>query len=149
MDPSLAEAFVDNGRATISWLESTTELRFTLLPSYPDYHPENPGGKPDGGRSLDPGLFSYASLGPWQDKVARSRRSAHLKITDTTLGGGTGFLDEAEMQRRVDNDLRGCGNALVGSADQGPARRRRRARARGRRPRISSSRMGGSREFDW
>ena len=114
MDPSLAEAFVDNGRDTVEWLETVTELSFTLLPSYPDYHPENPGGKPDGGRSLDPGLFSYASLGPWQDKVARSRRSAHLKITDTTLGGGTGFLDESEMQRRIDNDLRGCGNALVG-----------------------------------
>lgn len=114
MDPALAEAFVDNGRATIEWLETVTELRFTLLPSYPDYHPENPGGKPGGGRSLDPGLFSYASLGPWRDKVARSRRSAHLTITDTTLGGGTGFLDEAELQRRVDNDLRGCGNALVG-----------------------------------
>ena len=114
MDPALAEAFVDNGRATIEWLESVTDLRFTLLPSYPDYHPENPGGKPGGGRSLDPGLFSYASLGPWQDRVARSRRSAHLKITDTTLGGGTGFLDDAEMQRRIDNDLRGCGNALVG-----------------------------------
>lgn len=114
MDPAMAEAFVDNSRATVQWLEDTTELRFTLLPNYPDYHPENPGGKPNGGRSLDPGLFSYASLGPWADKVARSKRSAHLKITDTTLGGGTGYLDEAELQRRIDNDLRGCGNALVG-----------------------------------
>ena len=114
MDPTLAEAFVDQARPTIAWLEEVTDLRFTLLPSYPDYHPENPGGKPGGGRSLDPGLFSYASLGPWADKVARSKRSAHLKITDTTLGGGTGYLDEAELQRRIDNDLRGCGNALVG-----------------------------------
>lgn len=114
MDPTMAETFVDNGRATIQWLEDTTASSFTILPSYPDYHPENPGGKPDGGRSLDPGLFSYASLGAWQDKVARSRRSAHLKITDTTLGGGTGYLSEEEMQRRIDGDLRGCGNALVG-----------------------------------
>lgn len=114
MDPAMAEAFVDNGRATIQWLEDTTDARFTILPNYPDYHPENPGGKPDGGRSLDPGLFSYASLGDWQDKVARSRRSAHLKITDTTLGGGTGYLSEEELQRRIDEDLRGCGNALVG-----------------------------------
>jgi 3-oxosteroid 1-dehydrogenase len=114
MDPTLAEAFVDNGRATIKWLEDTTELKFTLLPSYPDYHPENPGGKPAGGRSLDPGLFSYASLGEWQDKVARSKRSAHFKITDTTLGGGTGFLEDTELQRRIDNDLRGCGSALIG-----------------------------------
>jgi succinate dehydrogenase/fumarate reductase flavoprotein subunit len=114
MDPTLAEAFVDNGRATIAWLEETTEARFTLLPSYPDYHPENTGGKPGGGRSLDPGLFSYASLGPWAHKIAKSKRSAHLKITDTTLGGGTGFLDDAELQRRIDADLRGCGNALIG-----------------------------------
>lgn len=114
MDPSLAQTFVDNGRATIEWLEEVTELRFTLLPNYPDYHPENSGGKPDGGRSLDPGLFSYASLGSWQEKVGRSKRGAHLKITDTTLGGGAGFLEEDELQRRVDNDLRGCGSALIG-----------------------------------
>jgi 3-oxosteroid 1-dehydrogenase len=114
MDPSMAETFVDNGRATIQWLEETTPARFSLLPHYPDYHPENPGGKPDGGRSLDPGLFCYATLGPWQHKVARSKRSAHLKITDTTLGGGTGYLSEEETQRRIDEDLRGCGNALIG-----------------------------------
>ena len=114
MDPALAAAFVDNGRATVQWLEATTALRFALLPNYPDYHPESAGGKPDGGRSLDPGLFSYRSLGLWADKVARSRRSAHLRITDTTLGGGTGFIDEDELRRRVDEDLRGCGNALVG-----------------------------------
>ena len=46
--------------------------------------------------------------------MARSRRSAHLRITDTTLGGGTGFLDDETLAYRVDNDLRGCGNALVG-----------------------------------
>ena len=114
MDPNLAEVFVDNGRATIKWLEDITELQFTLLPSYPDYHPENPGGKPHGGRSLDPGLFSYASLGEWQDRVCRSKRSSHFMITDTTLGGGTGFLEDDELQRRIDHDLRGCGSALIG-----------------------------------
>jgi len=114
MDPDLAATFVDNGRETIAWLEETTALRFSLVPHYPDYHPENPGGKPDGGRSLDPGLFGYRALGAWSDKVARSRRSAHLRITDTTLGGGTGFLDEETLQERIDQDLRGCGNALIG-----------------------------------
>ncbi len=114
MDAELAETFVDNGRQTIAWLEDTTPLRFTVVPQYPDYHPENPGGRPDGGRSLDPGLFSYRSLGTWADRVARSRRSVHLTITDTTLGGGTGYLDDEELRRRVAEDLRGCGNALVG-----------------------------------
>lgn len=114
MDPELAAAFVDNGRSTIEWLEATTELRFSLIPRYPDYHPENPGGLPDGGRSLDPGLFSFRALGPWSERVARSRRSVHLQITDTTLGGGTGFLAPEEQARREAEDLRGCGNALVG-----------------------------------
>jgi 3-oxosteroid 1-dehydrogenase len=114
MDPDMAEVFVDNGRDTIAWLEEVTDLRFSLLPHYPDYHPERPGGKPHGGRSLDPGLFSFRSLGVWGDRVARSRRSAHLKITDTTLGGGSGYLPEDELQRRMDDDLRGCGNALIG-----------------------------------
>jgi succinate dehydrogenase/fumarate reductase flavoprotein subunit len=114
MDPAMAETFVDNGRQTIEWLEDVTELRFTLIPAYPDYHPENPGGKPGGGRSLDPGLFCYGELGPWQDRVARSKRGAYLRITDTTLGGGIGFLDDETVRHRLDNDLRGCGNALVG-----------------------------------
>ena len=114
MDPTLAQTFVDNGRSTVEWIESVTALEFSLIPRYPDYQPENLGGNADGGRSLDPGLFSYLRLGGWRDRVARSRRSAHLTITDTTLGGGTGFLDEQTLAHRVADDLRGCGNALVG-----------------------------------
>ena len=114
MDPVLAATFVDNGGDTVSWLEETTAVKFRTVPHYPDYHPENPGGLPDGGRSLDPGLFSFRELGAWADRVHRSKRSAHLTITDTTLGGGTGHLDEATLAHRQDNDLRGCGNALVG-----------------------------------
>ena len=111
---AMAEAFVDSARETVQWLENSTELEFSIIPMYPDYHPEHPGGKPEGGRSLDPGLFSYAKLGEWQTKVAKSRRSAHLKITDTTLGGGTGFLDSETQKFREENDLRGCGAGLVG-----------------------------------
>ena len=114
MDPLLAATFVDNGGDAVRWLEETTALRFRPVPHYPDYHPEHPGGLPDGGRSLDPGLFSFRELGDWADRINRSKRSAHLTITDTTLGGGTGYLDEATLAHRQDNDLRGCGNALVG-----------------------------------
>ena len=114
MDPLMAEAFVDGARETFEWLDATTELEFTIVPSYPDYHPENPGGRPHGGRSLDPGLFSYLTLGPWAEKVSKSRRSAHLQITDTTLGGGTGFLDDQTKAYREAHDLRGCGAGLVG-----------------------------------
>jgi 3-oxosteroid 1-dehydrogenase len=115
MDPTLAAAFVDGGRQTVEWLEATTPLAFTVVPGYPDYHSENPGARSHGGRTLDAGLFSYLELGAWSDKVAKSRRSAHLRITDTTLGGGTGFLDDETKAYRETNDLRGCGAALVGS----------------------------------
>ena len=114
MNPALAEAFIGGARETIEWLELVTDLEFTLIPGYPDYHPEHPGGRPTGGRSLDPGLFSYERLGPWAARVAKSRRSARLRITDTTLGGGTGFLDDATLAHREQHDLRGCGAALVG-----------------------------------
>lgn len=114
MDPEMAAAFVDGSRETCQWLEDTTELRFSIMPKYPDYHPEHPGGKPDGGRSMDPNLFSYKKLGDLSTKVAKSKRSAHLKITDTTLGGGTGFLDPETQKYREDNDLRGCGAGLIG-----------------------------------
>ncbi|MDI1290626.1 MAG: FAD-dependent oxidoreductase [bacterium] len=114
MDPELAATFVDNGRETIEWLEDVTSIRFSILPDYPDYQPENPGGRPAGGRSLDPGLFAFPRLGEWSGRIARSRRSAHLTIADTTLGGGTGFLDDETAAYRSENDLRGCGNALVG-----------------------------------
>lgn len=114
MNPALAEAFIGGARETVEWLESVTDLEFTLIPGYPDYHPEHPGGRPSGGRSLDPGLFSYERLGPWAAKVAKSQRSARLRITDTTLGGGPGFLDEETLAYREQHDLRGCGAALVG-----------------------------------
>ena len=114
MDPVLAQAFVDGARATVEWLERVTDLEFATIPGYPDYHPEHPGGRPEGGRSLDPGLFSYRNLGPWASLVAASKRSVRLRITDTTLGGGTGFLDDATLAHREEHDLRGCGAALVG-----------------------------------
>lgn len=114
MDPALARAFVDRARGTVEWLEQVTDLKFSAILGYPDYHPEHPGGRPAGGRSLDPGLFSYHRLGRWASLVAASRRSVRLRITDTTIGGGTGFLDDDTLAYREEHDLRGCGAALVG-----------------------------------
>lgn len=112
--PGFAEAFIDDGPRVFRWLESASALRMKIVSGYPDYHPERPGGKPGGGRTLEPELFSFRHLAGWADRVVPSHRNAHLMLSDTTLGGGTGHLDEEVQARRKADDLRGCGAALVG-----------------------------------
>ena len=66
--PGFAEAFVDEGPRVFGWLESAATLRMRIVARYPDYHPERPGGKPGGGRTLEPELFSFRRLGRWADR---------------------------------------------------------------------------------
>ena len=112
--PGFAEAFVDDGPRVFRWLESAAALRMKVVSGYPDYHPERPGGKPAGGRTLEPELFSFRQLADWSDRVVAGHRNPHLMLSDTTLGGGTGHLDQQVQARREAEDLRGCGAALVG-----------------------------------
>jgi 3-oxosteroid 1-dehydrogenase len=112
--PGFAEAFIDDGPRVFGWLQSAAGLRMTIVSGYPDYHPERPGGRPGGGRTLEPELFSFRRLGSWADRVVSSHRNPHLMLSDTTLGGGAGHLDEKVQAQRQAEDLRGCGAALVG-----------------------------------
>jgi len=112
--PEFAQAFIDDGPSVFRWLEESTPLRMRVVAGYPDYHPERPGSRPHGGRTLEPELFPYRSLGHWAQRVVPSHRNPHLRLSDTTLGGGTGFLPEDEVGERVRRDLRGCGAGLVG-----------------------------------
>ena len=61
--PGFGEAFVDDGPRVFGWLESAAGLRMKIVSGYPDYHPERPGGKPGGGRTVEPELFSFRRLG--------------------------------------------------------------------------------------
>ncbi len=112
----LAEAFVDGGPEMLRWLEDNTPVRFEIVEQFPDYHPENPGGKTAGGRSMECPLFPYGDLGEWADRVVQGHQMGkHTVMNETTLGKGTSdHIEPDELKRRVDNDLRGCGQALVG-----------------------------------
>jgi 3-oxosteroid 1-dehydrogenase len=70
-DDALVERFLQAAPEMVQWIEAQTQLKFTPLGRYPDYHPEFEGGKP-GGRSLDPGLFDANELGAWKKKLRRS-----------------------------------------------------------------------------
>ncbi len=114
LDPVLAEAFVDSGPTALRWVEEHTPCRFFVVEGYPDYHPEHPGGKPGGGRSLDNEVFSYQELGPWAAKVRNQRGPTRTTLSDTAQGGATTPPDPAIIEARDAVDAQGLGLALVG-----------------------------------
>jgi 3-oxosteroid 1-dehydrogenase len=119
IDPMLAETLVDTGPEVVEWLEERTPLRLQIVAGYPDYHPEHPGGKPGGGRSLDPGLFPFEELGEWAGKVATPASLPRLSLIESPLGGGNGRIDPAELEVRERRDVRGRGQALTGALLKG------------------------------
>ena len=117
MQQHLVEAFLDHGPEMVAFLEATTPVQFRPIPEFPDYHAEFPGGMPNGGRSLDCPLYSFHELGEWADKVTLSPYypMPYFSIYDTPLGQAKPQpLTPEELQRRIDGDLRGSGQALVG-----------------------------------
>lgn len=115
--PEFTDAFVDTVNEMLEWAEQRTPLRMQLVPGYPDYHPEFPGGMPGGGRSTEPSLFSFDELGAWADRFLGARRSMH--VGETPVGGGTGFLTEEEESRRASQRLEGLGRGLLGALFKG------------------------------
>src|SRR6516165_5894677 len=113
----MAETYLDVGPEMVRWLDERTPVKFRAVPDFPDYHPEQRGGLPQGGRSLETAIYPYGELGEWGARVHISPYypSYHLTIGETTLGQAIPQpLDPEEMQRRADNDERGMGLALGG-----------------------------------
>jgi 3-oxosteroid 1-dehydrogenase len=114
--PELLEAFVDTIPELLDWLD-TTPLKLSLVEGYPDYHPEQPGGKPGGGRSLEPQLFSLQGLGEWADCLVGTPR--RMLVGETPIGGGTGFLAPDVASEREEQQVEGLGRAMVAALLQG------------------------------
>ncbi len=114
MDEEVLAAFVSEARQMLSFLTGIDAIKLTMMPDYPDYYQDRPGAKADGGRSLDNELFDFTSLGQWSDRVFHNGPSPRMMLRETALGGGSGQVDPAELQRRTEQDLRGWGQALVG-----------------------------------
>jgi 3-oxosteroid 1-dehydrogenase len=117
LDPELIEAYVDAGPEMVSMLEAKTPVQFYAVPGMPDYHPEFPGGSPEGGRTIECPLFAFDELGEWAAKVTPSPYFAnpHITMSETPLGKAVPEppTDE-ELRRRAVHNERGCGQALVG-----------------------------------
>ena len=114
MNSDTLEAFVDQGTNALEFLNSQGALELHVLDGYPDYYLNHPGAKADGGRALDNALFDFTSLGDWADKIYNGGDIVRMMLLETPLGGGSGIIDPEEMQRRIEGDLRGWGQALIG-----------------------------------
>ncbi len=123
MDADLAAAFVDRGPEMVQYMEEHSPVRFHLAEGYPDYHPENPGGMPKGGRSLDPDLFPFDELGSWAGRVNHLTTDLHPQapIVPITLVEAmeTGIPSAEVLAERSRRDYRGLGQGLVGALLKG------------------------------
>jgi succinate dehydrogenase/fumarate reductase flavoprotein subunit len=116
IDEDLAAALIDAGPELVNYLEANTPVRFQIIKDFPDYHPERPGAKPGGGRSLECPLYPFADLGPWQNRVTVGPQlSGNITMSETSLGRGapSGVAPE-ELERRRIRDERGAGQGLIG-----------------------------------
>lgn len=110
--PELAEALISGGPGFVEFLHENTDLRLRLVEGYPDYHPEHPGGKAGGGRTLEPGLFSFAGMEQWIDRIGGDIQ--RIVLTEMPLGGGTGVVAPEVLAAREEAAEEGLGRALVG-----------------------------------
>ena len=108
------EAFVDTGPEALGFLESIDALKVALLQGYPDYYLDRPGAKPEGGRALDHDLFALGELGEWAGRITAIEEPKPMMLRETPLGGGSGVVAPEELQRRMANNERGFGQAMVG-----------------------------------
>ncbi|QFT76237.1 FAD-dependent oxidoreductase [Erythrobacter sp. THAF29] len=108
------EAFVDQGPKALDFLEQAGALKVALLDGYPDYYLDRPGAKAKGGRALDHDLFSLDELGDWAGRITAIEEAKPMMLRETPLGGGTGVVPPEELARRMANNERGFGQAMVG-----------------------------------
>jgi 3-oxosteroid 1-dehydrogenase len=113
----LIESYVDNGPTTLDWLEENTCFRYQPVLGFPDYHPEHPGGLPEGGRAIECPMFPFDELGEWSPKVTRGYQISGLyMMSESSMARNkpNGGPDAAEYARRAVRDERGAGQAFAG-----------------------------------
>ncbi|HTW14455.1 MAG TPA: 3-oxosteroid 1-dehydrogenase [Nocardioides sp.] len=62
------DTYVDRGAEVMDFIREHTPVRFTWVPDYADYHPEQPGGRPKG-RTVEPIPLDARFLGDELDRL--------------------------------------------------------------------------------
>ena len=114
--------FVDDGPGIIAGLESGSGVRFQAI-SWPDYHPEMAGARPNG-RMIEPALFDTTVLGDWAGRVRKAPvLGLPLTLQESTVEWTPSYTPERydgkEISRRVKAGQVACGQALIGGLLRG------------------------------
>jgi succinate dehydrogenase/fumarate reductase flavoprotein subunit len=117
MDDELAEVFARQGGPTLDFIEEHSPVRFTVADNFPDYKPELPGGRPEGGRSFNPSPFDYALLGDWADRVTAFPKDWSNVGFDAETRER--FWGKEHAKYGADADIRITGAALIGGLLRG------------------------------
>jgi succinate dehydrogenase/fumarate reductase flavoprotein subunit len=116
LDEPVAEAFVSTGPGMLRFVEASSPCRFGLLAGYPDYHPEVPGARPGGGRSLEPHLFDLSRLGEWAGRIGFwDGEPRPVLLSETSFGGAVESPRRDVIAERRERGVCGMGESLVGS----------------------------------
>ena len=116
LDVLVAEALVAAGPEMLRFVEGSSPCRFRLLDGYPDYHPDMPGARPGGGRSLEPDLSDLSVLGEWGRQLRFWDGAPRpVLLSETSFGGATVPPPPAVIAERRERGVCGMGEALVGS----------------------------------
>ena len=116
LDVPVAKALVSAGPEMLRFVESSSPCRFRLLAGYPDYHPDVPGARPGGGRSLEPELFDLTVLGEWARRLCLwDGLPRPVLLSETSFGGATAPPPASVVAERRERGVCGMGEALVGS----------------------------------
>lgn len=122
-------AYVTAAREMAAYLTKHSAVRFQLMPEYPDYYPERPGGKP-GGRGIEAAIFAGARLGKTYRELRRPPLEAPGGVPFTAtefrrialcLTNPAGFLVGAKVMLRyltgvvLRRKYLAMGRALVGA----------------------------------
>ena len=119
----LLRAHVERGPELLEFVEQAAGLRFTLIGSFPDYHPELEGGAP-GGRSVEPELYDITQLGDLRAAVRDDPRPPFQQREYFEVWKTYSNFPWDDLDRRKREGIVARGQALVaplvkGIADRG------------------------------
>ncbi|MBV8087879.1 MAG: FAD-dependent oxidoreductase, partial [Chloroflexi bacterium] len=106
-DPTLAERYVRQGVRVVAATQQHAGVHWNTIYRFPDYHAELPGGRPQGGRSLE---IDSVTVGP--DMLAEMRPNPYGAVAASRREIEAG-IDEAERAHRDREGIAGKGVGLA------------------------------------